>query len=117
MADVLPQKWGLTEIEVAEPDRLNRVTGEYAAAAGAVAVEVGAGFVDTWTEFQKNVGWRNFLSDGLHLTPAGSAALYTLLQRTIDSQLPHLRCPPPQLMMIVSYYGAACPILVAADEC
>jgi len=85
------RKWGLTDEQVAEPDRLNRVTGEYAAAAGAVAAEVGAAFVDTWTEFQKDAGWRNFLSDGLHLTPAGSAVLYTLLQRTIDSQLPHLR--------------------------
>lgn len=42
-------------------------------------------------EFQKDPEWRVYLSDGLHLTARGNEALYTLLQRLIDIQLPHLR--------------------------
>jgi len=41
-------------------------------------------------EFQKDPEWRVYLSDGLHLTARGNGALYTLLQRLIDTQLPHL---------------------------
>lgn len=118
-----PQKWGLTEEQVADPDRLNHVTGDYAAAAGAVAAEVGAPFMDTWTEFRKQEGWHSLLSDGLHLSPAGSAALYTLLQRTIDRQLPQLRCyippslppgPLPSPAFPLSCPLAPCPLLELA---
>lgn len=32
-----------------------------------VAAEAGAIGVDTWTELQKDAGWRGLLNDGLHL--------------------------------------------------
>ncbi len=45
-------------------------------------------------EFQKNLDWRAYLSDGLHLTPRGNAALHHMLQRLIDTQLPQIKWAP-----------------------
>lgn len=92
MDSIWLQKHGLTADQVTEPDRLNVVTGKYAAIGREVAAELEVPCADTWSEFQQISDWRTLLSDGLHLSPAGNAALYQLLQRTIDTQLPNLRC-------------------------
>lgn len=83
-------KWGVNEYSE-QPDRLNAVTGAYAAACRAVGTEEGVPVLDIWTEFQKNPEWRTYLSDGLHLTPSGNAALFELLMALIEKQLLQLR--------------------------
>lgn len=85
------QRHGLTADQVTEPDRLNVVTGKYAAIGREIAAELGLPCADAWSEFQQNSNWRALLSDGLHLSPSGNEALYKLLQSTIDTHLPELR--------------------------
>jgi hypothetical protein len=44
----LPQKWGINEFSE-QPDRLNAVTGQYAAACRQVAASEGVPALDLWT--------------------------------------------------------------------
>lgn len=67
------RKWG-PDVQL---DRDPQRTEEFAIAAGQVARDKGVGFVNVWTAMMhaagpdKEAGLRQFLSDGLHLTPAG----------------------------------------------
>lgn len=75
------------------PERTNAMAGEYAAAVRQLGSDLSLPVLDLWTEIQKQEGWQAYLSDGLHFTPSGSTAVYTLLQAKIDEALPHLRYP------------------------
>lgn len=71
------------------PDRTNENTGQYAAAAGAVAALLNLPFLDLWGEMQKAEGWGTlYLVDGLHFTEHGQAKAFELLQHLIDRKFP-----------------------------
>lgn len=53
-------------------------TGRYAAAVVTVAQAHDVPVVNLWELFQKDAGWRDFLSDGLHLSESGNRALYSI---------------------------------------
>ncbi|XP_057433272.1 GDSL esterase/lipase At5g45920 [Lotus japonicus] len=54
------------------PERTNEAAGEYARACVAVAGECEIPVVDLWTKMQQSPDWKDYLSDGLHLTQGGS---------------------------------------------
>jgi len=65
-----------TEIE----DRTLAVACQYALAAKAAAAETGAGFVDVFSAFvERQSAWASLLSDGLHLSGNGNAAVAALV--------------------------------------
>jgi isoamyl acetate esterase len=75
----------------APPERVNEVTGEYAAACRRVAAELGCPCLCTFSHFQAQHGWREtHLNDGLHFAPAGDEALHAALLELIARELPHL---------------------------
>ena len=83
---------GVSE-ETREPERLNTVTGQYAAAMVGLAREQKLPFVDLWSELATHQGWQAaYLEDGLHLTPAGNKAVFDLIIAKINHELPSLRC-------------------------
>uniref|UniRef100_UPI00358EF4A1 isoamyl acetate-hydrolyzing esterase 1 homolog n=1 Tax=Myxine glutinosa TaxID=7769 RepID=UPI00358EF4A1 len=66
-------------------DRQNAFTGKYAAACMRVAAQAQTSSLDLWTLMQHELhNWQDYLSDGLHLSPAGqrflAEALWTLLE-------------------------------------
>ena len=65
--------------------------GRYAAACRELGAELGVPVLDLWTQMQANPKWRSYLSDGLHLSPAGNLAAYNALQRLINKEFPALR--------------------------
>ncbi|KAK1427646.1 hypothetical protein QVD17_16337 [Tagetes erecta] len=59
------------------PERTNEVTGTYAKECVEIAKELGVHSVNLWSKMQETQGWqKKFLSDGLHLTPAGNKVVY-----------------------------------------
>ena len=46
--------------------------------------------VDLWTQLQKQSQWQAFLSDGLHLSDAGNAAVFEQLRDCIETVFPTL---------------------------
>ncbi len=74
------------------PERSNATTGQYAAAVRRLGAELGIPVLDLWTDMQRQKDWPECLSDGLHFTPEGNAAVYELLQAKIDEALRQLRC-------------------------
>lgn len=77
---------------LAVPERTNEVAGQYAAAAEALAAELGVPCLNVWAAFQAIPGWeRKLLCDGLHLTPEGQQEVYRLLRALIDERFPDLR--------------------------
>lgn len=50
----------------------------------------GVTVLDLWTRLQEQPHWRQFLSDGLHLSDSGNAAVYDLLQKCIETSLPNV---------------------------
>lgn len=80
-------------VKLDEPERTNDTAGKYAAAAEALAAELGLPCLNLWREFQRVPGWQQaLLCDGLHLTEAGNAEVYRLLQGLINQHFPELRC-------------------------
>ncbi|GAA6029483.1 hypothetical protein JCM8097_003702 [Rhodosporidiobolus ruineniae] len=78
-----------------QPDRDVARTREFARAVEEVAKEVGSPSVDVWTaidEAAKEDGGKldRFLSDGLHLTPAGYRVVTDAIIATIERDLPEL---------------------------
>ena len=74
-------------------ERTNENTGRYAAAAERVAKEMSVPCLNLWAELQAiapDDGWHDFLSDGLHLSAAGSSAVGRLLIAKIDESFPAL---------------------------
>jgi lysophospholipase L1-like esterase len=79
-------------VRLAVPERTNEAAGQYAAAAEAVAQELGVPCLNLWRAFQEVPGWQQgLLNDGLHLTQEGNAEVYHLLQALIDERFPELR--------------------------
>eukprot|EP00892_Ulva_mutabilis_P003997 jgi/Ulvmu1/196/UM001_0200.1 len=70
-------------------ERSNANTGLYAAACVEVGQAEGVAVVDLWTRLQEQPQWQALLSDGLHLSAAGNAAVFEQLRQCIDSTLPH----------------------------
>ena len=84
-----PQTYG-TRLEVSE--RTNEAAGRYAAAAEALATELGLPCLNLWAALQGVPGWQHgLLEDGLHLTPAGNAEVHRLLVALIEEHYPALR--------------------------
>lgn len=73
------------------PERTLQGAQQYADAAKEVASLRGLPSLDLWTDLQKIPDWPSLLSDGLHFTPEGNAAVYDLLMELIDNQLPQFR--------------------------
>ena len=77
------------------PDRDLARTGAYAAALRNVAGEIRVPCVDLFNALMGTPGWeREYLSDGLHLTPAGYRAAYTHIAATIKENFPALTVHP-----------------------
>ncbi|KAK4749662.1 hypothetical protein SAY87_027111 [Trapa incisa] len=67
------------------PERTNEVTGIYAKACIEVARELGLRSVDLWSKMQETEGWqKQYLSDGLHLTPKGNGVVYQEVIRVFN---------------------------------
>jgi len=83
-------------------DRSNAHTGEYARAARRAAEAAGASCVDLWEGLLLRGGpsWEEMLSDGLHFTAEGQAAVWELLREALKAhprdptQLPFAVMPP-----------------------
>ncbi|OWM77355.1 GDSL esterase/lipase At5g45920 [Punica granatum] len=59
------------------PERTNKAAGAYAEACVIVAKECGVPYVNLWTKMQEFPNWETaYLSDGLHLTPAGNRIVF-----------------------------------------
>ncbi|KAJ7172641.1 GDSL Lipase/Acylhydrolase [Mycena filopes] len=76
-------------------DRKFEVTREYAEAVKAAGAATNVAVVDVWTTIWKAAGEREealaqYLSDGLHLHPAGYTIVYDALMKTIETQHPEL---------------------------
>uniref|UniRef100_A0A673V0I3 Isoamyl acetate-hydrolyzing esterase 1 homolog n=1 Tax=Suricata suricatta TaxID=37032 RepID=A0A673V0I3_SURSU len=68
-------------------NRLNSVVGEYAGACLQVARECGTDVLDLWSLMQKaGPDFSAFLSDGLHLSPAGNEFLFSHLWPLIEKK-------------------------------
>ena len=85
------QKVGGEQEAARLPERTNAVAGEYAKAVKQLGEELGIPVVDLWSNIQMQPLWQAYLSDGLHFTSTGNAAVYHLVQAKINEALPHLR--------------------------
>ncbi|KAG9128658.1 hypothetical protein Leryth_026678 [Lithospermum erythrorhizon] len=66
-------------------ERTNKVAGKYAKACVAVAADCGIPSIDLWSKMQQSPGWQKaFLSDGLHLTPAGNTIVFEEVVRKFE---------------------------------
>mmetsp|Transcript_34149 Transcript_34149/g.72765 ORF Transcript_34149/g.72765 Transcript_34149/m.72765 type:complete len:271 (-) Transcript_34149:73-885(-) len=94
------QKERYKDSATGELERTLELSGKYAAGAGEVAKELGLHFIDLWTTMQftpsggEREGWRDFLSDGLHLSALGSKFVAESLMGLIDRVLPGLSVKP-----------------------
>jgi len=88
------QRYGDRATGVAE--RTNDNAGRYASACAALAEDLGVPCVNLWDAMQRDAPstWPAFLSDGLHLSPAGNQFLATMLTTTIATHFPHLAVTP-----------------------
>ena len=83
-----------------ELERTLELSGKYAEGAKEVANELNLSCLDLWTKMQftsEGVGrwcWRDFLSDGLHLSHAGNKFVGEALVDLIDELLPNLSVKP-----------------------
>eukprot|EP01018_Ginkgo_biloba_P009752 Gb_07780 [translate_table: standard] len=69
------------------PERTNEVTGAYAKTCVAVANESGVPVIDIWSGMQETLGWQEkYLSDGLHLTPAGNAVVFEEVLKILNAR-------------------------------
>jgi hypothetical protein len=84
------------------PERTLQGAQQYADAAKEVASLRGLPSLDLWTDLQKIPDWPSLLSDGLHFTPEGNAAVYDLLMELIDNQLPQFRSYPVLMFLFCS---------------
>ena len=50
--------------------------------------------MNLWVGFQRSPEWRTFLNDGLHLSPAGNAALFSHLRAALEAACPELLPSP-----------------------
>ena len=76
-----------------QSERTNQVTGQYANAAKRLGEEVQIPVLNLWEEFQKASpeDWKTvFLSDGLHLSPAGNELVGRLVLELIEKKLNHI---------------------------
>lgn len=96
-------------------ERTLELSGKYANGTKEVALELGLPFLDLWTTMQfdssgEREHWRDFLSDGLHLSAAGNKFLGDSLIDIIDELLPDLAVTPcPQTGNINS--SSICPVI------
>lgn len=81
------------QIEIAQtPERTNANTQKYVEACKAAGAELGVPVLDIWTKMQEQPEWETeYLSDGLHLTPAGNQFLFDNLQELINVSVPQLK--------------------------
>mmetsp|Transcript_23052 Transcript_23052/g.49916 ORF Transcript_23052/g.49916 Transcript_23052/m.49916 type:complete len:272 (+) Transcript_23052:95-910(+) len=80
-------------------ERTLELSGEYSEAAKEVANEMGLPFLDLWTKMQftssgERGHWREFLSDGLHLSATGNQFVGQSLIEIIDKLLPDVSVKP-----------------------
>ncbi|XP_058761864.1 GDSL esterase/lipase At5g45920-like [Vicia villosa] len=69
------------------PERTNEAAGKYARACIAVANECRVPVIDLWTKIQQFPNWRkDYLSDGLHLTEAGSQIVFDEVIRKLRDE-------------------------------
>ena len=59
--------------------------------------------VDLWTQLQARPQWQQLLSDGLHLSDAGNAAVFAELQACLEEQLPEVH--PDALPLDMPLHG------------
>lgn len=67
------------------------LAGKYAAACRQLGAELGVPVLDLWTQLQTGPEWSRYLSDGLHLSPAGNLATFQLLLQLINDEFSFLR--------------------------
>lgn len=53
-----------------------------------VGEAAGVPVVDLWRDLQGHPHWREFFTDGLHLSDSGNAEVFDLVQKHIDRELP-----------------------------
>lgn len=83
-------------------ERTLELSGKYAEGAKEVANEMGLPILDLWTKMQQHApssstgksSWRDFLSDGLHLSASGNKFVGESLIEIIDQILPELSVKP-----------------------
>lgn len=96
-------------------ERTLELSGKYADGAREAAHELGVPCLDLWTRMQRDAAgegerWREFLSDGLHLSAAGNRFVGDALLDTIDRLLPDLAvkaCPHSGIINS----GSTCPAI------
>lgn len=92
---------------VTRPNRSLERTKRYAAAAGAVAAELGASFCDLMTPMlamEPASQWKALLCDGLHLSDGGNDLVFNTLLAAVLAAFPELH--PEELPMPVPHHSA-----------
>lgn len=81
-------------------ERTLELSGTYAKCGAKVANEMNIPFIDLWTNMQftstgvERTNWREFLSDGLHLSTLGNQFLGEAVINEIDKSFPQLSVKP-----------------------
>lgn len=94
------QKERYKEKATGKLERTLELSGKYAKGVQEVANEMGLPFLDLWTKMQFTSSgdsrwcWREFLSDGLHLSYEGNKFVGESLVEIIDEMLPNLSVKP-----------------------
>lgn len=65
-------------------DRINDVTKEYAKAVISVAQEMGTKHIDLFNSMLECEKWKEFFTDGLHLSSSGNEFVWKKLKTVID---------------------------------
>mmetsp|Transcript_88849 Transcript_88849/g.176678 ORF Transcript_88849/g.176678 Transcript_88849/m.176678 type:complete len:278 (-) Transcript_88849:73-906(-) len=92
-------------------ERTNENTGEYAAAAAALATEMGIQSIHLWQEMQSAApgdDWHKFLSDGLHLSLEGNEFVANRLIAKIGDAFPELAVTPCEVTGGFGNSGSCC---------
>lgn len=95
------QKERYKEKATGKLERTLDLSGQYAKGAKEVAAEMDLPFLDLWTTMQftpstgdERENWRDFLSDGLHLSASGNKFVGDALIEVIDRLLPDVSVKP-----------------------
>lgn len=93
------QKERYKEKATGQLERTLELSGKYAESARTVAGEMNVPFLDLWTKMQftssgEREGWREFLSDGLHLSASGNMFVGEALIELINQLIPDMSVVP-----------------------
>lgn len=84
-------------------ERNMALSEQYASAAEEMATEVGVPCLNLWKAMQKDDGWKDFFTDGLHFSKTGNDFVAQALLKTIAQHYPDLAVTPcPQTQQYAS---------------